>query len=571
MKYIDKIIRLILFLLLISSCSEDDMFTNGEIQGTLVVSDVNVDISVTDGTLLTKGSSFVAPDMDELTYTLHNIDNGKQLVRKGLPDKMVLEEGHYELSAEYGSLEMGTEPYLYGSTEFDIVSGETTFVQDFKVSLNCAIIKVNISEDLLSHYGSGYELTLSDGNKRIDINNSEDIFIAVEKNYEINFSGVNLIGETSGFSYELKDLDNKTRYIINLNPDLPSFTLPTQNDVNIWSRRIYITPLTAENIISHKEDMTNKILSNIKYEVSADGILWREAVVENDYFVIKELEPNTSYTLRARFGGVVSVNTQQFTTCGEPQLENSEMENWTSNKLHGGNGSWDKDLYCDYCTGWNTRNEKTTLGAEGANSGGIFGTLKGNGYGVYWRWYSGTLYTTDAIRGNAAEISTLAFYNDGVSGSWKRESVFNYTRDNGTAYAGYLFTGTFDKNSDTYDLGISHSVRPSSISFDYKYAPIEGDQCIAYAKVYDENKEIIAETKVFNSSIQETYVTCTLDFEYNDLFKKASYISVFFQSGTILDISKMNHVHGGYNVSPFNEDRIVGSVLKIDNIVLNYN
>ena len=107
--------------------------------------------------------------------------------------------------------------------------------------------------------------------------------------------------------------------------------------------------------------------------------------------------------------------------------------------------------------------------------------IRDRGYGVRWRWCSGTWSTTDKKDGEkAAEISTLAFYNSNVSGSWKRASVYSYTRDNGTAYVGYLFTGTFDKNSDSYSLGIAHTARPKSISFDYKYAPLPSTDPVSY-------------------------------------------------------------------------------------------
>lgn len=32
----------------------------------------------------------------------------------------------------------------------------------------------------------------------------------------------------------------------------------------------------------------------------------------------------------------------------------------------------------------------------------------------------------------------------------------------------------------------------------------------------------------------------------------------------------MRQVEGGYSTSPYNQDRVVGSVLKIDNVTLNY-
>ena len=51
---------------------------------------------------------------------------------------------------------------------------------------------------------------------------------------------------------------------------------------------------------------------------------------------------------------------------------------------------------------------------------------------------------------------------------------------------------------------------------------------------------------------------------------KAKYITVFFQSGYDTTISNMHRENGGYGSSPFGEDRVVGSILKIDNVVLNY-
>ena len=99
---------------------------------------------------------------------------------------------------------------------------------------------------------------------------------------------------------------------------------------------------------------------------------------------------------------------------------------------------------------------------------------------------------------------------------------------------------------------------------------MEGDQCIAYAKVYDVNRQEIASTIDFRSDAKDTYTSQTLEFIYSNLACEAEYIGVFFQSGTDTDISKMVHIHGDYNLSPYNQDKIVGSVLKIDNVKLNY-
>lgn len=321
--------------------------------------------------------------------------------------------------------------------------------------------------------------------------------------------------------------------------------------------------------MSSKPEMTEKVLANIVYEASADGINWIQAINDNGKTVIKGLVANNQYTIRSRFGNIICTNSQQVTMESAEQLENGNFESvWNKKEINGGNGSWSRPLYCYYLTGWNTRNERTTKGGESATGWGT-----GVGYGVWWRWCSGTVPTTDSSKdANAVEISTLAFYNKKVSGTWSRDEVYTYTRDNGTAYAGYLFTGTFDKNTDTYTLGIQHESRPTSISFDYKYFPVINDKCLAYAKVYNTDKKEIASTIEFNSSGQKEYTAQTLKFEYNKehMQSKAKYITVFFQSGYDTTISNMHRENGGYGSSPFGEDRVVGSVLKIDNVVLNY-
>lgn len=80
----------------------------------------------------------------------------------------------------------------------------------------------------------------------------------------------------------------------------------------------------------------------------------------------------------------------------------------------------------------------------------------------------------------------------------------------------------------------------------------------------------IATTQEFNSMTQDVYKKETLNFTYTQSTTKAAYIGIFFQSGTNTDIGNMRQVEGGYSTSPYNQDRVVGSVLKIDNVTLNY-
>ena len=536
-----------------ASCQEDVLQPSYKGKGRLVLKDVDISAEASAETITRATSTFTAPTASELTYKITDTQTGEVVYNQtGEFTSLVLDEGFYRLEASYGTENMGIVPYLYAATEEFRITTATETAKSLSVKLSCAIVHPAIADNLLEHYDT-YKIEISDG---------------TSKDYTLTLSGTNTLNEAKSNSWELKDVLVANRYTLNCNPDLPSFTLPEQMEGDVWSTFIYITPMTAANM-SSKPEMTEKVLANIVYEASADGINWIQAINDNGKTVIKGLVANNQYTIRSRFGSIICTNSQQVTMESAEQLENGNFESvWNKKEINGGNGSWSRPLYCYYLTGWNTRNERTTKGGESATGWGT-----GVGYGVWWRWCSGTVPTADSSKdANAVEISTLAFYNKKVSGTWSRDEVYTYTRDNGTAYAGYLFTGTFDKNTDTYTLGIQHESRPTSISFDYKYFPVINDKCLAYAKVYNADKKEIASTIEFNSSGQEEYTAQTLKFEYNKehMQSKAKYITVFFQSGYDTTISNMHRENGGYGSSPFGEDRVVGSVLKIDNVVLNY-
>lgn len=567
---------------ILTGCSDEVLErSGGDGEGRLIFSGLTVEAVV--GDIQTKASleADVIPEEGDFTLTVVEANTSK--VVKTLPvgtTDCFLPAGSYKVRATYGDeVAMSDTPYFFGESDVVVIKKNVDATVSLTASLACAVLHPVIDPQLEAQYDT-YTLTVMESTTGKNtgtgiLQNGQDFFVrgGEERTYTLLLAGKNMLGDPVSHSWDYSDLVVRTRYTINCNPDLPSFTPPAQSDGDVWSKFIYITPMTADNMTAHPE-MADKVIANVVYEASADnGETWIPSdKISDGRYVIKGLEPSKNYTIRSRFGGVLSSNTQTVTTESAQGIANGDMEAWSSTKLHSGNGTWDADMYCDYCTNWNTRNEKTTNGAENANSGGILGLNEGSGYGVRWRWCSGTWSTTDKKDGEkAAEISTLAFYNKNVSGSWKRPSVYSYTRDNGTAYVGYLFTGTFDKNSDSYSLGIAHTARPKSISFDYKYAPLPStDQCIAYAKIYDSNNVEIATTQEFNSMAQDVYKKEKLNFTYTQSTTKAAYIGIFFQSGTNTDIGNMQQVEGGYPRSPWNQDRVVGSVLKIDNVTLNY-
>ena len=566
MQKITKVVAFWALAILLFACNEEEIVTMNQETGKLIVG--GVEVSAIVGDMQSRATLENVPSGNEFTITVKSEDGSFERTLEEGVFSCILPVGTYTVEAAYGEDKIATDkPYFYGSASVEIKEGMTESIS-VTASLQSAIIRAVMSEELLAQY-KNYALWISEatnpGSDMKSIDNDKDIFVPAGESYSLLLTGTNLLGDNVNTSWELKSLSPKTRYIVSCDADLPSFTFPEQAVTNAWSKFIYITPMTAENMTSHPE-MAQQVMDNIVYEASADnGNTWIPAEYdsENEKWVIKDLQPSTAYTLRSRFGGVVSSNTQAITTENAKSLDNWEMEEWTQSQLHNaGIIVWDKDIYCDYCTNWSTRNEKTTEGANGANGR--------NNYGANWKWCSGTVPTSDSSEGDAAEISTLGLYNQRVSGGYDRDKIESEVKRNGTVYVGYLLYGTYDLSSDTYTLGKDHPARPVSMSFDYKYAPMEGDQCIAYAKVYDVNRQEIASTIDFRSDAKDTYTSQTLEFIYSNLACEAEYIGVFFQSGTDTDISKMVHIHGDYNASPYNQDKIVGSVLKIDNVKLNY-
>lgn len=552
---------------LFSSCTKEELGnTMSQQTGKLVLNDLEVSASVSDqlsratlDTNLPSGDKFVITVKSEASSFEQTLEEGVF--------ECILPVGTYTVKAVYGEDVVSLDtPYFYGETSVEIKEGATAPVS-ITATLQSAIIRPVMDEALLAQY-TDYSLSVSDANNTMTtVANNTDLFVPAGKDYTLWLMGENQLGNQANTSWSLNQLSAKTRYIVSCNADLPSFTFPEQAETNAWSKFIYVTPMTAENMSSHPE-MADQVIANIVYEASADnGATWLPATYDaaKGKWVIKDLQPSTTYTLRSRFGGVISTNTQTLTTENAQDVPNGGMEDWTSTPLHNANVAWDADVNCDYCTGWVTRNEKTTDGASNAN-----GT---NNYATKWRWCSGTIQSSNGNNGYAAELSTLAFYNQRVTSSTiglfgSQDKVWDRVLENHSQYVAYLLLGSYDLSTDTYTLGIDHSARPVSISFDYEYAPVDGDQCIAYAKLYDETGREIATTEDFHSGAAN-YTTQTLNFIYTDLACSADKIGVFFQSGTDLDINKMTHERGNEG-TPYNDDRIVGSVLKIDNVKLNY-
>lgn len=332
MKSIHYIIYMLFAAFLFTSCQEEELFADyGEGTGTLMLSGIEVVSEVGDIQTRTSMDAANIPSAEDFTIELVNTET-EETQTLTLNASYQLEAGSYLVRAYYGEEGvMSYTPYFMDEEEVVISNGDTRTIR-LKPSLQNAIIHPKMTETLISQY-KNYKLSVAkDDGVGIELENDKDFYLPIEEcTYTLTLMGTNVLDEQVSYDWEYQGSQfvAKTRYIVNCNPDLPSFTLPLQAETNAWSEFVYITPMAAENITYKPDGLTDEeILANVKYEVSTDEQSWTQAVEENGKWVVKGLQPGTSYKLRANFFEVYS-NIAEVTTENGAGVPNGDFEELT--------------------------------------------------------------------------------------------------------------------------------------------------------------------------------------------------------------------------------------------------
>lgn len=147
---------------------------------------------------------------------------------------------------------------------------------------------------------------------------------------------------------------------------------------------------------------------------------------------------------------------------------------------------------------------------------------------------------------------------------------------------GVLFLGTYSfDGSEHRENGVAFSSRPMTLTFDYKYAPLDGHQAQADLRILDADNNVIASQTAYLSASSDMQ-TRTIKISNYPFGKKAAKLYVRFRSmrddsepaintpsGSSLSISGYN---GSNDNIPANQYKAFaqGSVLTLDNVKLGY-
>lgn len=330
------------------------------------------------------------------------------------------------------------------------------------------------------------------------------------------------------------------------------------NDVDVFPshatmRRRLIGALASESITSEKWYISTD--NNTYTQLAIDRLSASDGGTK-----ISGLTPGTTYFVKGEVNGSQSLPVT-FSTEAAIQLPNGDMEQWS--RTPGGTDYWWRSY--PFAEGeanpvWNTLNQLTT--SEGGDSN--LGTGNDRN-GCAYNAISGTINTSDAHSGSAALIRTVGW---GRGNTATANPIGTHMGTCNHVTAGELYLG---KYNDGAQYGYNFGVRPSSLSFWYKYAPKNSsDQASAHIIIYDSSKNVLASKNV-NIGKTDAYTEMTLDLTYPVPCAKAASIEVVFKS-SINDVNSQKNTSWltpppAMNLS---NGTYMGSQLYIDDVTLNY-
>lgn len=340
---------------------------------------------------------------------------------------------------------------------------------------------------------------------------------------------------------------------------------------NCWSREFTIDEVTVN---TGDEETIKK---NLVYQY-LNGSEWVECTTRENvkgrtqqFNEIAENISQKNYKVRALYRGVIPSSEIELSLEKPQQLPNAGMEEWSYKKLHSDSGfnPFDSDTYnvCpskDEINFWDTNNDFTT------RNRGTFSNI--------YNCFPAVSFVKNAHSGTWA----VELRNTGNGrGNTLENNVLDMNKVPGELFTGEIkvTTGGTDAipSGDNYTINKNRefSVRPSALSFWYKYVPYGIDRFKILIQLLNNQDGVIIENQYESSELVNEWnnVVIPLDYEEGVVYDKCSKIFICFSSSTSVG-SNMPYQKGSYTIwldKEISFDNIwFGSILSIDDISLIY-
>lgn len=352
--------------------------------------------------------------------------------------------------------------------------------------------------------------------------------------------------------------DASANRIYTLTCNKPELYLVT-NPGNFWSKEFSVDSCDIRT--GDVETISKKLQYQYRKKGDEQWINCNRLVQFNDYPADKQ------YQIRAVYREGIETEPVDVELETPQQLPNSGMEEWYYQKVH--SGGWLSDnIYSIYPwtngsdSFWDTNNDFTTRNrgtfAKTYNSFPAISFVK-NAHSGTW---AAELRSTGNGRGNTLPNNVLEM----------------------NRVAGELFTGTVQVNTGgtdatpigdqyTIDKNRSFNVRPTALSFWYKYVPYGSDTYRALIQLIDAEGNVIIESSYESSDFKNDWTNAVvrLNYENGKSYAKCTKIFICFSS-TINTGENMSYQKGSYSIWLDKETNFepvwYGSILTIDDISL---
>lgn len=293
--------------LLISCAGLDEQ--QSQTVGYLAAPSLDVDVTV-DNLVQTKAWNFdiPQPSVEDINIVVKDKDGKEKYNGKGFwSSPLVMPVGAYTIDAVSGTNTFGA-PYLKGHISGTIAPLEQNSPEQLTLSLENALVKVTVSEELTAHFTPAATLLLKSGSDTYTADYGQWAYVPSGADLALELSGTNKAGNGAKFSYSLTSPSPKKAYSVVCGldkTDWPSISLKVKPE-DAWLSRIYITEQASFSGSISKENE-----ESVVYEAIPASSDWGNmadimtAEPEENVYVFKELAPG-EYKVRARVGALVS-------------------------------------------------------------------------------------------------------------------------------------------------------------------------------------------------------------------------------------------------------------------------
>lgn len=358
--------------------------------------------------------------------------------------------------------------------------------------------------------------------------------------------------------------------------DFSVVSVPINPVLDILSYNVWATKVLAPTI-TISEGANKKLF---KLQMSTDNIRWTSLDNEidgNGTTMVAEditgLEPNRTYYFRAIYNdnplvvsGIKTIRTEADLQVGNCYFEEFTIDQfeYKSNTWGTGGDTYYRNWYLPWKSGetdkwWAVNSRKTlpTQTTSGDHNYKIFPTVTFN----------------HILNNKHAQIATVYISNLATDSSDKLEVDFVVSEIKAKA-AGELFIGEAAEDGTAKSLGHVFNSRPTSLSFDYMYTPMENEKFYARIDILDINGNIIAEAEIDKSEAGavDRWTTRTLKLNYKTTEVNAAKIRLAFRSTSKSDedAAYASDSKVTITINGSTEEARLGSILLVDNVKLNY-